>query len=151
MDRPFGITLVALLNFAIAGVCLLVAVGGLNAGIVYFLASLGLGGQFGAGTFLLIGGAGLVVGLVSMTLGIGLWKVRNRIRQLQITLLFLLAGFELVAILGAMMRSSFGLAVFRSLILGVEIWILIYLFTPRVKRAFGAAPHRTPQSSPYDS
>ena len=151
MDRPFGVTIIAFLNFVVAVVCLSMSVGGFNAGFVFLLASSGLGGQFGAGTFLLIGGVSLLLGLVSLALGMGLWKLRNRSRQAQIGLLALLSTFEFIVILGALMRSAILSAVFHSLILGVEVWILIYLFTPAIREAFGAAPRRVEDSSPYDS
>lgn len=150
MDRPVGVTIVALLNFVVAAVCMLIALGGLKAGVVFLLASAGWGGEWGAGTFLLIGGSCLLVGLAALFLGRGLWNLRNRSRQIEIVLLALLVAFELLAIFAAARRFALASTVFRTIILSVEVWMLIYLLTPRVREAFGAIPRRIRETSPYD-
>jgi len=141
----------ALMNLVCGGACLLVAAGGLTARLVFLVAPAGMYGPFGWGTFLLIGAGCLFLGLFSLTAGIGLWKLRNRSRQMQISLFVLLSAFEFFAMLGAVMHLALWLAIFRLLVLGGEVWILIYLFKPSVKEAFGIASGRTGESSPYDS
>lgn len=150
MDRPTGVTIVAVLNFVAAAGCLLVALGALKAGFVFLLASAGWGGEWGAGTFFLIGSAGLFAGTISLFLGRGIWNLRNRSRQIQIAVLALLLLFEFLAIFAAVKRFSVVSAVFRSAIFGTEAWMLIYLLTPGVREAFGAIPRRIRETSPYD-
>lgn len=150
MDRPVGVTIVALLNFVVGAVCLLIALGGLKAGFVFLLASAGWGGDWGAGTFLLIGGGCLVIGLCALFLGRGLWNLRNRSRQIEIAVLTIFALFELLAILAAARRVALVSASLRTIIFSVEAWMLIYLLTPSVREAFGAIPRRIRETSPYD-
>lgn len=146
MDRPLGVTLLALMNWAVSAVCLLAGMGALSAGFLFLITSAGRSGLFGWGSFLLIGGACLALGVFSLKVGIGLWRLRNRSRQMQIALLVLFSVFELFAIFGALMHSAFGVAILRSLFLGIELWILIYLFKPNVKVVFSKASAHTPEA-----
>jgi uncharacterized membrane protein (DUF2068 family) len=70
--------------------------------------------------------------------GIGLWKLANWARILQIVLLALGLVFGVFGLLIGAAQFNLGVTVIRLIIMAIEAWILIYLFRPHVKQAFGA-------------
>jgi len=139
MERPEGVTILAVVAFIFGGFMTLGGLGMLLGGAVLsrMANSGGLGMLAGAGGailgFVLLGFA--VVYIVD---GIGLMKVANWARILTI----ILVGLSLLRSGFGMMRSLGHLhpvAVFFSLIIvAIDVWILVYLFKPDVKQAFGA-------------
>jgi uncharacterized membrane protein (DUF2068 family) len=123
------------LNFIGAGFCFLTALGALIGGSV-FMAAAGLRDQLG-NMLWMIGGGCLVSSAVAMVLGIGLWKLLNWARILQIAFLVLFVAFEMFATAGAMLHFNPGRVVFRLLVMAVEAWALLYLLKASVKQAFG--------------
>jgi hypothetical protein len=122
MDRPIGLTLVALLNI-LGGIL------GFIAGILLFFL------RFEGTTFDI---ELMLSSLVPVILGIGLWKKRNWARRASIILT--LAGI-LTEITFAVFIASLGDASWwlTSVVIAenvVAIWMLIYLLTPRVRRLF---------------
>jgi len=51
-------------------------------------------------------------------------------------MLFLFLGFQVFAVLGAMMHLAWGRVIFRVIVMSIEVWILSYLFRSHVKQAF---------------
>jgi hypothetical protein len=140
MERPTGVTILAVLAFIgaaflaigsivfIAGGALLsnVRANGPGAG-----ALLGLGGA-------VLGGFLLVLAVIYVFTAVGLLKLQNWARIL--TIVFVGLGL-LTAATGLL--SSFAhvfpvLMVRNIIVLAIDVWILIYLFKPHVKQAFGA-------------
>jgi VIT1/CCC1 family predicted Fe2+/Mn2+ transporter len=68
-----------------------------------------------------------------------MWKLLNWSRVLQIVLLILFLALQFLLVIGALMHFSLGRMIFRAVVMGIEAWILGYLFKTHVKRAFGAA------------
>lgn len=131
MGRPFGVTILAILEFIQA---LVLVFGGLA-----FIALGAIGGSVGgpAGMFgalcAIIGVVLLIVGLIVFVIGWGLWTLRPWARK--IALVFAIIG--LLAALGDMTnadRVSNGVV---SLL--INLVILFYLTRPEIKAAF--EPH----------
>jgi uncharacterized membrane protein (DUF2068 family) len=139
LQRPTGVTILSVLHFIGAGLYLLVALGAFTGGSVFMAASADMRGQFGWGIFALIGVVCLIFAGLCIAIGIGFWKLLNWSRVLQIVLLILFLGFQILLIVGAMMHFGATRVILRVIIMSIEVWILTYLFKANVKRAFGAA------------
>jgi hypothetical protein len=140
MQRPGGVTLLAILDF-VAAVCLALFALAMVLGMGFLGAM--AGGREPGGAVLLAGlgvlGAVVffVMAAVSAAIGYGMWNLQNWARILSI-------AFACLAILGGILRMMIGLVHFypfllfgslvRMAIAAVIIW---YLFQPHVKSAFG--------------
>jgi cytochrome c oxidase subunit IV len=140
MERPAGVTILAVVGFIIGG---LFALGGLGmmlggAALSRMANSGGLGMLAGVGGAI-IGFVLLGFALVYIVDAIGLLKVANWARILTI----ILVGLSLLRSAFSMMRSLGHLnpiaLCFALIIAAIDVWILVYLFKPDVKQAFGAA------------
>ncbi len=142
MDRPAGVTVLSILNFLGAGLCV---VGG-----VLFLVGMGLAGLgahqsgAGAGAMGMLMGMGAVAGVVflvfaaiAIVIGIGLWKLRNWARIVTIILDILSILLMIPGLLGTVMNFAVVPLVFQLLILAFYAWVLWYMFRAHVKQAFG--------------
>jgi len=130
MERPTGVTILAVLCFVFAGLALLAA-----------LALMFMGGMLGqmvesSGMGTMLAGAGAIVGVVVLIgaalyflVGFGLWKLKNWGRILAIV--FVALG--LFSSLSPFQAGVFGWQLFICLL---DIWIIIYLLKPHVKQAF---------------
>ncbi len=145
MQRPTGITILAILDFIGAAIELLIA-------ILFFA-----GGSFlssitnapGASMFgNMMGAAGLPGGVVFLlfaaigfAIGFGFWKLQNWARIIQIVFLIIGLAFGLLGVVRVFSAFSAGILVYQLVVLGLEAFILWYVLTPAVKAAFaGQAP-----------
>ena len=141
MERPTGVTILAVLYFIFAsflGLCgILFIVGG------SMLSGLAHGGGLGSALFamggVVVGGIFLVLAMLDLAIGIGFIKLQNWARILAIVLIGIGVLFRLLGLVSMLAHLAVGVLVFRLIFLAIEIWILIYLFKPHVKQAFGAA------------
>lgn len=142
MERPTGVTVLAILNFL--GAACMVMVG------LLFMLGLGLAGlgagQQSAGGMAFLMGLGAIAGVIflifaviAIVVGIGLWRLRNWARILTI----ILAAISLLPLLPGLMLSMLSLEIFSMMFqlafAGFYGWIIWYMVQPQVKRAFGAA------------
>ncbi len=140
MERPTGVTILAVLYFigtAILGLCgLLFIVGG---SVLSSMARTG-----GPGSALLamggavVGAIGIGLALLYLALGIGFIKLQNWARVVAIILTGIGVLFGILGLFSLLAHLIIFVLVFRLIILAIEIWILVYLFKPHVKQAFGA-------------
>ena len=139
MERPAGVTILAVVAFILGGFSALGGLGVMLGGAA--LSRMASGG--GLGMLASLGGA--VLGVIFLGFAaiyivdaVGLLKVANWARILTVVLVAL-----------HLLRSAFGLlravahvhpiGLFFTLIFAaVDVWILVYLFKPEVKQAFGA-------------
>jgi hypothetical protein len=144
MDRPTGVTILAVLEFLFAGLCILIGLL-LMVGFGLLGGAVGQAGEDGSGMALLMGlgaVAGvvfLVVALIPLIIGIGLWKLKNWARILVIV--FSILGV-LSNLAGAVIPLTTGepVSAVSSIIgLGVNGLIIWYMFQPHVKEAFGTS------------
>jgi hypothetical protein len=140
MQRPTGVTILAVLAFIAGGFLILMALLSLLGGaLVSSLGSSRMGMLAGVGAavvaiFLLI------FALVEVVIGVGLLKLQNWARIVTIVLV----GLSLLGSLGSILSPFAHIHVFFFLFLirrlvfaAIDVWILWYLFQPNVKQAFG--------------
>lgn len=145
MGRPTGVTVIAVIDFIIAGLCVLGGLGMMLGG--GFLASI-IGQQqgAGAGVFAAIGAAAgiffLVGAAIAALLGWGLLKLKEWARI--VTIVFAALGavgslFGLLAVMGHFAAIGIFWVLCR---LALNCWIVWYLLQPHVKAAFQGAQVR---------
>lgn len=143
MQRPVGVTILAILYFLGAAFCIFGGLGFfLGGGVLASVLSQNsqLSGQLPAGFIAGMGavmGVGMLIGAaIDALLGWGLWKLKNWARIVTIVLMGLGAIFLVFGLLSMLMHFNiFGLLwnCFWLAIYGVIIW---YLLQPNVKAAF---------------
>lgn len=144
MNRPTGVTILAVLNFLGALVC--VAIG------LFFIVGFGAAGaaaraaRGGMSPTALLMGLGAVGGVLclvaaalSVIVGIGLWKLLNWARILTIVFTAMGVFFSAIGILNGLLHFHLILVMFRMMFTAVYALILWYMFQPHVKQAFGAS------------
>ena len=142
MGRPAGVTILSVLAFIGAGVLFLVALGALFGGAIISSTAehprLGMLAGVGA---VIIGVFLLALAALDVVIGLGLWKLQNWARILAIVFSgigLLVSIFSLVSPFAHMHMFFFIFLVRQLVFAAIEIWILVYLFKPHVKQAFGA-------------
>ena len=139
MERPAGVTILGVLAFIGAGLSVLAALGMLLGGamLANMAARPGMGMIAGVGGVAL-GVFFLVIAALYAVIGTGMFKLQNWARILVIVLSFLGAFLNALSLLGSLIHLH-PLAVLWSLIvIGINVWIAMYLRKPHVKQAFGA-------------
>ena len=142
MARPTGVTILAVLGFLCGAVTLLAALGMFVMGTVGMAAmSRGAGSMAGflgaLGAF--AGVALLVFAGLYVACGVGLLKLANWARLLTIVLVAIGLVFAVIGALHAMMGFHIGALIWQLIVIAIDAWILMYLFKPHVKQAFGTA------------
>ena len=144
MDRPTGVTVLAVLNFLGAGLYALLAV-------LFFLigaggAASGMMSEMGGGAAAFLLGLGAAVGVIllifaaiGLAIGIGIWKLRNWARIVTIVLVGLSLLLGVIGLLGSLISFELGSLIFQAIFVALYAWIIWYLFQPHVKDAFGVS------------
>ena len=140
MERPTGVTIIAVLYFigtAILGLFgLLFIVGG------SMLSGLAQSGGPGSAIFAaggaLVGAVFLVLALLELVIGIGFIKLQNWARVVAIVLTGIAVLFGVLGLFSLLAHVMVFALMIRLITLAIQIWILVYLFKPHVKQAFGA-------------
>ncbi len=144
MERPTGVTILAILNFLGAGLYALLAV-------LFFLigaggAASGMMSEMGGGAAAFLLGLGAAVGVIllifaaiGLAIGIGLWKLRNWARIVTIVLVGLSLLLGVIGLLGSLISFELGSLIFQAIFVALYAWIIWYLFQPHVKQAFGVS------------
>jgi hypothetical protein len=148
MQRPGGVTVIAIIDYIGAGLCVIGGIAAFFGGA--FLGAM-LGGSAshsgaGAGMGMIIGGAIgvflLFLAAISGVAGWGLWSLKEWARIVQIVLAALGVLGRLFSIMTVMAHGRiFGLP-FSLVILGYYAWVIYYLIQPEVKAAFVQQPVR---------
>ncbi|MGB2621207.1 MAG: hypothetical protein WA857_18015 [Candidatus Acidiferrum sp.] len=139
MQRPAGVTILAVLAFLIGGLLLLGGVVALLGGalLTHLASSGGLRMLAGVGSAI-IGIMFLGFAVIYIVDAVGLLQVANWARILTIVLVVLSlvqSAFRLLRLLAHL--HPVGLF-FTLIVAAIDVWILVYLFKPDVKQAFGA-------------
>lgn len=140
MERPTGVTVLAILGFIGAACAILVALALFFAGAVGMA---GLGARRPA-TGMMLAGLGafggviaLVVAALYFIVGIGLWKLLPWGRILALVLVALGLVFAALGLFSALFHFRILLTFWRLIAIAIDCWILWYLTRPHVKQAFG--------------
>jgi hypothetical protein len=142
MARPTGVTILAVLSFICAAFLLLGALGMLFMGSMGLAAMSGQGNAMGGPLAMLGAFAGialLIFAALYIVCGVGLLKLANWARMLTIILVALGLLFAAMGAFKAMMPLHIGVMIWQLIVIAIDVWILMYLFKPHVKQAFGAA------------
>jgi hypothetical protein len=139
MERPDGVTVLGVLAFIGAGLSVLAALGMLLGGamIANMAARPGMGMIAGVGGALL-GVFFLVIAVLYAVIGTGMFKLQNWARILVLVLSFLGALLNALSVLSALFHLHPLLIVWRLILVGINVWIAMYLLKPHVKQAFGS-------------
>ncbi len=144
MERPTGVTVLAVLNFLGAGLYALLAV-------LFFLigaggAASGMMSEMGGGAAAFLLGLGAAVGVIllifaaiGLAIGIGMWKLRNWARIVTIVLVGLSLLLGVLGLLGSLIAFELVSLIFQAIFVALYAWIIWYLFQPHVKQAFGVS------------
>ena len=142
MQRPTGVTILAVLAFIGAGLLVLGALATVLGGVL--ISNMASYPQFGmvAGIGSAIFGV-IVLGCAALDVivGVGLWKLKNWARILTIVLIgvgLLGSVLSIFSPFAHMHVFFFGFLIRRLIVAAIYAWILVYLFKPHVKQAFGA-------------
>ena len=141
MARPTGVTILAVLSFLGAALLLLAAAGMFILGSSAGMAAMANQGRGVSGPLMALGAfagvACLILAVLYLVNGIGLWKLQGWARLLTILLLLLSILFELLGIVRALTPLHVGIVCWNVILIVIDVWILMYLFKPHVKAAFG--------------
>ncbi|HEU5403960.1 MAG TPA: hypothetical protein VFU86_21580 [Terriglobales bacterium] len=149
MQRPTGVTVLAVLDFIGAAFWLLMAVGGflgatfLGAIISQAAARSGggtIGAGLGAAIGVVIGIFGLIFGGLAVLMGWGMWSLKEWARILQIVFAAIGACFQALGILVALSHFRILGMMWNMAWLAINAFIIYYLVQPQVKAAFAAGP-----------
>lgn len=141
MERPTGVTILAVIGFFFGACFVLGAIGMMLGGAV--LANMARTGGGGLGVLAGVGGA--VIGIILLGLAalyiidaIGLLKVKNWARILTIILVGLSLLRAAFVLLGSLAHLNVISLFVGACFAAIDAWILVYLFKADVKQAFGA-------------
>lgn len=141
MQRPTGVTILAVLAFCGAGFLVLGALGALFGGaLLSSLSSSGIGMMAGVGAAM-IAVFLLIFAALDVAIGVGLLKLRNWARVVTIVLIglgFLGSVFSVFSPFAHMHVFFMQFLIRRLVLAAIYAWILWYLFQPNVKQAFKA-------------
>ena len=140
MERPAGVTIMAVLGF-IGAFCSLFAAFGMFLGgaILSSLANRpGLGMMAGMGSAI-FGLVFLAIAAVYLVTGIGLWKLQNWARIVTLILVSVGLVFNALGLLSTLLHLHVMLFFIQCIFTAVDVWIVVYLSRPHVKQAFAVA------------
>src|SRR5579864_1297929 len=146
MNRPTGVTVIAILDFIGAAFCLLGGIGMILGGgfIATMLSQQGQGSAGAAGILAGLGAAAgvfiIIVGGVSALLGFGLWKLKEWARIVTIVFAGISGAFQLLGILGTLAHFNVLALMWGVFWLAIDALIIWYLLKPEVKAAFRQRP-----------
>jgi hypothetical protein len=145
MVRPVGVTILAILNFIGAALCLMGGIGIILGG--GFIATVLSQGQSSAGLAGVLAGLGaaagvfiIIMGGVSALLGFGLWKLKGWARIVSIVLYAINGVFQLLGILGTLAHFNIFALMWGAFWVAVDAFVIWYLLKPEVKAAFQPHP-----------
>lgn len=146
MERPKGVTVIAILNFlgAAGAILLVLGVGLTGKPLADFMPELG---EFPLDPALLqavFTGALLFSALISAVLGLGLWKLQNWARIVAFVFACLSVLGNLFGVIGAAAQAKDRELLTGIVTLAYNGWIIWYLWQPHVKQAFAKAPPGPP-------
>ena len=149
MERPKGVTVIAILNFlGAAGAILLVFSAGVTKKTLSDL--MPELGEFPLDPALLqavFTGALLFSALISVVLGLGLWKLQNWARIVVFVFACLSVLGNLFGVIGAAAQAKDRELLTGIVTLAYNGWIVWYLWQPHVKQAFAKVPPTPPAST----
>lgn len=149
MGRPTGVTVIAILDFLGTGLCILAGLGMMLGG--GFLASIinRQGGQGSAEATGILAGIGaaagvfiIIIGGICALLGIGLWKLKEWGRIINIILWGIGGLLQVIGLLTILAHFTVFGFLWNAFWLAVDAFVVWYLLKSEVKAAFQAPQAR---------
>jgi len=138
MERPTGVSVLAILSFIGAGLTVLVALAFMTGSAAI---SQMVGGGPGSAMFVGLGAIGgvFILGFAALYLvvGFGLWTLKTWGRLLMLILAAIGLIFGALGLLTALIHLRIAVLVWQLIVCGIDVWIITYLLKPHVKQAFG--------------
>ena len=139
MERPTGVSVLAILSFIGAALTVLVALLFMMSGAVI---SQMVGGGSGSAMFVGMGAIGgvfiLGFAILYVVVGFGLWTLKSWGRLLMVILAAIGLAFGVLGLVSALMHLRTMVLVWQLIVCAIDLWIVTYLQKPHVKQAFGA-------------
>jgi uncharacterized membrane protein (DUF2068 family) len=139
MNRPIGITVIALFDFLAAMFFLLV---GLLMALGMGLA--GMSNDVGGGAAAMLAGLGIVGAVIFFAcavlcalMGWGLWTLKNWARIITLVFAFIGLGFGALGLMGSMVHFEVFTFAFQLVPVAINGLVAWYMMQPHVKQAFG--------------
>jgi len=139
MERPFGVTILGVLSIAFGIVVGLIGVLALGWGLLVSRSSVD---SWGLNKFFAVGGAIIAVicfafAAVYAVIGRGMLKLQGWARIVLIVFAALGLLSSPAGLMNLSVHTPVSLAVRLVVGVSLDIWVLIYLFRPHVRQAFG--------------
>jgi len=137
VNRPTGVTILAILALIGTGCFVLFALLAFFGGVVAALASVPFFAMLsGIGAIGVVGFC-LIAAAISAWIGMGLLKLRNTARILLIFFVGLSLLGSAIGLVFSLLHLDVPSAIVRLIIGGIDLWIITYLLKPHIKHAFG--------------
>ena len=137
MQRPAGITVLAFAMFTIGAIALVISFFCFATGPVvedfFRIPGMPIYRILGAAV---VGIIALILGLLCIVAGAGLWKMQAWGRSLAIVLVVISVAVSILGVAAGLVFLRMMIAILRIIALGVDSLILWYLFQPHVRNAF---------------
>jgi uncharacterized membrane protein (DUF2068 family) len=140
MNRPVGVTVLALFNFLCAAFFLM-----LGMLMALGMGAAGMSKDLAAGAGAMLAGLGVVgaviffaVAALYAVMGWGLWTLQNWARIIVLVFAFIGLAFGALGVMGSLLHFEIVTLVLQMVPLAVNALIAWYLMQPHVKQAFGA-------------
>lgn len=149
MNRPTGVTLIAVLCFLGAAFAALAGIGMLAGGgmLATMMHQQGTDAGPMAGIIAGVGAAlgifFLVMAAIDIVLGVGLIQLKEWARLTTVILTAIFAALGALGLLTSFAHFVLFATLIRLCVLALQVWIIIYLLKPEVKAAFQGAQART--------
>ena len=142
MERPTGVTVLAVLLMIFAAFAAFAGLGLLVLGLGGGTALQMRGASTGMSTMMagmgVLGGVFLLgLAAASVVLGVGLLKLLNWARVVTLVLVGLGLLFAAIGLLTAVIHFRVALLLWQLIVVAIDAWIIWYLLRPDVKQAFG--------------
>jgi hypothetical protein len=138
MERPTGVTILAVLSFFAGGIILVIALAAL-AGSAVLASVLSLPASLAGAGAIIVAVIFFLFAALHAANGVGLLKLQNWARVLSIALITLGLLSAVLGVFGALAPFRVFQLLPQLIVAGIELWILMYLYKPHVKQAFGSA------------
>ncbi len=149
MNRPGGVTVIAVLDFIGAAFCILMgilSIVGAGAGFLGAMGGQGQGTGAAGGVVAMIAGAMTVFAFIgaaiSALLGWGLWTLKNWARLVTVVLAAIGGVLQLIGLVPSLLHFNPISLLFTLVFLGIDVLIVWYLLRSDVAAAFAAGQAR---------
>lgn len=148
MNRPTGVTLIAVLYFLGAAFAAFAGIGMVAGGGMLATMINQQGSQAGplAGIIASLGAAMgifcLIMAAIDVLLGVGLIKVKEWARLTTVILTAVFAALGALGLLASFTHFVMFAFLIKACVVALQVWIVVYLLKPEVKAAFQGAQAR---------